>query len=139
MKIDKPEVTSPETLLSNIIENQNKIFQNVLSGFINYNVVFKYGNPTDYDRRLYYTFSTRFLEDPIIYPPYEQGNLPPQVTLAQSKQQNPKTWEALEFYVGKSSIPKLEYKNSGSYITDFFIDLNVAFNEKKRSTVCPFS
>ena len=137
MKIDKPEGTSPETLLSNIIENQNKIFQNVLSGFINYNVVFKYGNPTDYDRRLYYTFSTRFLEDPIIYPPYEQGNLPPQVTLAQSKQQNPKTWEALEFYVGKSSIPKLEYKNSGSYITDFFIDLNVAFNEKNVQQFAP--
>jgi hypothetical protein len=95
-----------------------------------YDVVFKFGNPSNFDKRLFYTFSTRYIENPISYSPYEQGNLPPQITLAQSKTQNPKTWEALEFYVGNSTIPQLEYKNSGSYITDFFIDLNVQFNEK---------
>ena len=130
MVINKPTGTSPETKLEDILTQQNQKFQTVLSEFINYNVAFKYGNPSNFDKRLFYTFSTRFIEEPIIYGPYEQGNLPPQVTLSQSKQQNPKTWEALEFYVGNSTINNLEYKNSGSYITDFFIDMNVAFNEK---------
>ena len=41
------------------------------------------------------------------------------------------------FYVGESSITELEYKNSGSYITDFFIDLNVQFNEKNVKDFAP--
>ena len=57
--------------------------------------------------------------------------------MAQSKTQNPKTWEALEYYVGSSTIPNLEYKDSGSYITDFFIDLNVQFNEKNVEDFAP--
>ena len=132
-KAKVPTGTSPETKLSSLITNQNETFKNILTSFMNYDVVFKYGNPSDFDKRLFYTFSTRFIEDPIIYGPYFQGSLPTQgggVTLAQSKQQNPKSWEALEYYVGKSSIPELAYKDSGSYITDFFVDLNVLFNEK---------
>ena len=131
MKIQTPTGTSPENKLSEIISSQNTQFQQVLSSFVNYDVAFKFGNPTQFDRRLYLTFSTRFLENPIIYGPYEQGTLPPQVTVAQSKQQSPETWKKLLYYVGESSIPKLQYKNSGSYITDFFIDLNVQFNEKR--------
>jgi len=135
--INKPSGDSPETKLESIITNQNNTFQQILSGFINYDVCFKFGNPSNFDRRLFYTFSTRYIEDPIIYGPYDQGNLPPQVSLSQSKLQNPKTWEALEYYVGKSSIPKLQYSNNGSYITDFFIDLNVQFNEKNVQDFAP--
>ena len=139
-KAKVPTGTSPETKLSSLITNQNETFQNILTSFMNYDVVFKYGNPSDFDKRLFYTFSTRFIEGPIIYGPYFQGSLPTQgggVTLAQSKQQNPKSWEALEYYVGKSSIPELAYKDSGSYITDFFVDLNVLFNEKNVQEFAP--
>jgi len=135
--INKPTGDSPETKLENIISNQNDTFQQILGGFINYDVCFKIGNPSNFDRRLFYTFSTRYIENPIIYSPYQQGNLPPEVSLSQSKQQNPKTWDALEYYVGNSSIPELVYKNNGSYITDFFIDLNVAFNEKNVQDFAP--
>jgi hypothetical protein len=137
MKINKPSGTSPENKLQTAIENQNSVFTNVLSSFMNYDIVFKFGNPSEFNKRLFYTFSTRFIENPISYQPYEIGTLPPQITLAQSKQQNPKSWEALEFYVGKSTIPKLEYKNSGSYLTDFFIDLNVQFNEQNVKDFAP--
>jgi hypothetical protein len=130
MKVDKPSGTSPENKLQSAIENQNTTFQTVLTSFLNYDVAFKFGNPSDYNKRLFYTFSTQYIENPITYSQYEKGNLPPEVTLSQSKTQNPKTWEALEYYVGNSTIPQLEYKDSGSYITDFFIDLNVQFNEK---------
>jgi len=139
-KVKTPTGTSPETKLSSLITSQNETFQNILSSFMNYDVVFKYGNPSEFDKRLFYTFSTRFIEDPIIYGSYFPGSLPTQgggVTLAQSKQQNPKTWEALEYYVGKSSIPKLAYTDNGSYITDFFVDLNVLFNEKNVQEFAP--
>ena len=130
MKVPKPTGTSPETKLQSVIDNQNTTIQTNMSLFMNYDIALKLGNPSDFNKRLFYTFSTQYIENPISYNYYESGNLPPQVTLAQSKTQNPKTWEALEYYVGKSTIPELEYKDSGSYITDFFIDLNVQFNEK---------
>jgi hypothetical protein len=132
-KVKTPTGTSPETILSSVITSQNDNFQQILTNFVNYNVVFKYGNPSMFDRRLFLTFSNKFLEDPIIYGPYENGTLPTQggsLTLANSKQQSPETWKALEYYVGNSTIPKLIYSNNGSYITDFFVDLNVQFNEK---------
>lgn len=130
MKVPKPTGTSPETKLQSVIDNQNTTFQTNLSLFMNYEIAFKFGNPSDFNKRLFYTFSTRYIENPISYNYYETGNLPPQISLAQSKTQNPETWKALEYYVGKSTIPELQYKDSGSYITDFFIDLNVQFNEK---------
>jgi secondary thiamine-phosphate synthase enzyme len=89
MVINKPTGDSPEVKLENVITEQNQKFQSVLSEFINYDVAFKYGNPSNFDKRLFYTFSSKFIEEPIIYGPYEQGNLPPQVTLSQSKKQNP--------------------------------------------------
>jgi hypothetical protein len=137
MKVSKPNGTSPETKLQSVIENQNTTFQTNLSLFMNYDIAFKFGNPSEFNKRLYYTFSTRYIENPISYNYYDDGNLPPQTTLSQSIQQNPKTWEALEYYVGSSTIPQLEYKDSGSYITDFFIDLNVQFNEKNVMDFAP--
>ena len=140
MKIKPPTGTSPENKLSEIITSQNQTFQQVLGAFMNYDVVFKYGNPSEFNKRLFFTFSTRYLEEPFIYGPYEQGTLPTQggsVTLAGSKQQSPETWKALEYYVGYSSIPELQYKNNGSYITDFFVDMNVQFNEKNVQDFAP--
>jgi len=137
LSINKPNGTSPETKLQDIITQQNQKFQLILGEFLNYNVAFRLGNPTSFDKRLFTTFSTRYIEDPIIYGPYQQNNLPPQVTLAQSIQQNPDVWKALEYYVGSSTIPQLQYKNSGSYITDFFIQMNVGFNEKNVEDFAP--
>jgi len=139
-RVNAPTGTSPETKLESIITSQNTTFQSILSSFMNYEVVFKYGNPSEFDRRLFYTFSTRFLEDPITYGSYFPGTLPTQggnVTLAESKAQNSETWKALEYYVGSSTIPKLVYSNNGSYITDFFVDLNVQFNEKNVEQFAP--
>ena len=137
MVVNKPTGDSPEVKLENVLTEQNQKFQTLLGDFMNYDVAFRFGNPSNFNKRLFYTFSSKFIEEPIIYGPYEQGNLPPQVSLSQSKTQNPKTWEALEYYVGTSTIPQLQYKNNGSYITDFFIDLNVAFNEKNVQDFAP--
>lgn len=142
LKIKTPVGTSPETLLESVITNQNEVFQNILSNFLNYNVVLKYGNPSGFDRKVFFTFSTQFIEDPITLDPYLKGTLPgdgsvPAVSLATSKQFNPNSWKALEVYVGFSTIPQLVYSNSGSYITDFFIDMNVGFNEQNIRDYAP--
>jgi len=57
--------------------------------------------------------------------------------LANSIVQYPDEWKALRTYVGFSEIPELVYDNNGSYITDFFIDLNVAFNEQNIINFAP--
>jgi hypothetical protein len=135
LKIQNPITTSPIQTLNDTISAQNQVFQTVLRNFLEYDVVFKYGNPSGFNRKTFFTFSSQFIEEPIVTDQYIQGNLPgdgsvPNVSLANSKTQNPDVWKTLETYVGFSKIPQLEYTNSGSYITDFFIDMNVGFNEK---------
>ncbi len=142
MKIQTPTGNSPETVLQSIITSQNETFQTVLKNFLEYDVVFKYGNPSGFDRRSFFTFSTQFIEEPISIDPYIPHTLPndglsPPTSLAQSETQNPETWKALRTYVGFSEIPKLAYNNNGSYITDFFIDMNVGFNEQNVKDFAP--
>lgn len=142
MKINKPTGTSPTDLLNSCIVSQNATFDSVLKNFLLYDVVLKIGNPSGFNRRTFYTFSTQFIADPIKIDPYISGTLPgdgfvPSVSLASSKTQNPESWKALETYVGFSEIPKLKYDNNGSYITDFFITMNVGFNEKNIADFAP--
>ena len=137
MKIPKPLQTTEKAIIEEIQNNQINTFNSYFIGFMDYKVVIKYGNPTNYDKKLFYTFSNKYIEDPYVYQGYQQSSpntlpngITSPVTLSQSKTSNPKTWKALETYVGFSEIPQLKYDNNGSYITDFFIDLNVQFNEQ---------
>ena len=115
---------------------------NTISQFLNYDIYFKKGNPSNFDRRLFYTFSTKrttLQPEPVVSPytwdyynyatpnslPSTDPNSPSLIT---SKFLKPNEWKALETYVGFSNIPELVYKDNGSYITDFFIDCNVAFD-----------
>ena len=137
MKIPAPTATNGDSIVSEIQNSQITAFKSYLTKFMDYEVVMKYGNPSNFDKKLFYTFSNKYIENPYTYQGYKQsspntlptGLLSP-VTLLQSKTNNPVTWKALETYVGFSEIPELKYKNNGSYITDFFIDLDVQFNEK---------
>jgi hypothetical protein len=107
---------------------------NFIKGFLEYDIAFKFGNPSRYDRRLFNTFSSLPLIDPYTWNdytvstpfalPYSGGN----ITLADSRLNYPASWEALLLNVGFSDINELIYKDSGSFITDFFIDMNIAFN-----------
>jgi hypothetical protein len=105
-------------------------FTDKINNFLNYNVVFKYGNPSNYDKRLFYTFSTLPITDPYELGDYKLSTpnaLPPQTNLVNSQTTRPEVWNALKLYVGYSEISELSYKNSGSYITDFFINFNIPF------------
>jgi hypothetical protein len=134
--VSKPNGTTGELIVSEVITNQKLTFESYFKQFMEYDVIFKLGNPTMFNRRLFYTFSNKYFVDPISYQGYNQsaqGFLPSSggtITLSQSKSIYPETWKDLELYVGFSEIPELQYKDSGSYITDFFIDMNVQFNSK---------
>lgn len=133
-----PKSTQPTSslIIDEVIQNQFKNVQNWVGGFLNYNVILKFGNPTSFDRKLFYSFSSLPFTDPIVWENYTSitpNALPTNggvVTLSSSKLNYPNAWKTLETFVGFSEIPSLIYSDNGSYITDFFVDMNVAFTEQ---------
>ena len=129
----QPSVTENQ-YFTNVINEQYSNFQNTIRSFLEYDILFRYGNPSNYRRRIFDSYlsynSTPQVTDPINFQPYVQGSLPSRggnVTLSSSRTQNPAAWFALETEVGFSTIPNLAYSSTGSYITDFFIDNNIQF------------
>jgi hypothetical protein len=114
-----------------------------LGNFMEYKVALKYGNPSEFDKKLFYSYSNKPFIDPYSFQGYNVGSpnsLPTNggtITLSQSQTQNPETWKILQTYVGFSEIPELVYSDNGSYITDFFVDMNVEFTENSIKTLYP--
>jgi hypothetical protein len=143
MKVPKTsnEIPTPTDVISNIQQSQATQVNSYLKEFLNYDIVFKLGNPSRFDKRLFYTFSSREIVDPYTWGRYEENTLPTNggiVTLSDSQINYSDAWNSLFLYVGISEIPELRYSDSGSYITDFFVDLNVEFtvdNVKNLATI----
>jgi hypothetical protein len=135
MKVPPQGQQSLQDVFLNNIENQADVLQNQISSFLTYDVLFRYGNPSNYNERVFNSFVSvnmpfPIVVDPIKFEPYEQNSLPSSsggITLAQSKQRYPAAWKELELQIGFSTIEQLRYKDNGSYITDFFIDNNIKF------------
>lgn len=135
LKLPKLTADTGTELVSAYQSQQLENINSYVQQFLEFDVYFKYGNPSNYDKKLFYSFSNLPFVDSyewdkytIVTPnalPTNGGN----VTLNTSRINHPQAWKALETYVGFSEIPQLVYSNNGSYITDFFIDLNVAFTE----------
>jgi hypothetical protein len=123
-----------DVFLNSINEQANKL-QNQIASFLTYDVLFRYGNPSNYNERVFNSFVSvnmpfPIVVDPIQFEPYELNTLPSSsggITVAQSKQRYSDAWKELELQIGFSTIEQLRYKDSGSYITDFFIDNNIKF------------
>ena len=144
MKVPKPKDNiNGSVVINEIQESQISNFKQVLGTFMDYKVTMKYGNPSNFDKKLFYTYSNQILIDPYSFQGYNVGSpnsLPSaggSITLLQSKTQNPETWKTLETYVGFSEIPELVYSDNGSYITDFFLDMNIEFTENSIKTLSP--
>jgi len=138
--IPKPSNLSGSTLVTKITEDQKTNIQKLIDEFMNYKITFKYGNPSSFDRKLFYSFAPQNIVDPYTWETYVQNSLPTSggtTTLAVSKSSNPQTWASLETYVGFSEIPQLKYSDNGSYITDFFVDMNMNFNENNVKLFAP--
>jgi hypothetical protein len=125
-----------------ITNNQFDKINSVLKGFMEFDVIMKIGNPGNFNRRLYDSYSTKkFIEDKITFPLYQNGSLPNSstsgLTLNYFKNLNPAAWQALLLYVGFSTVSGIRYSNVGSTITDFFIDNNIEFTEDSVQTLEP--
>jgi hypothetical protein len=144
MKVPKPkDNVNGSVTINEIQESQVKNFQQVLGSFMEYKVTMKYGNPSNFDKKLFYSYSNQIIIDPYSFQGYNVGSpnsLPSAggtITLLQSKTQNPETWKTLETYVGFSEIPELVYDDNGSYITDFFLDMNIEFTDNSIKRLSP--
>lgn len=144
MKITNTSVSN--TLSIAEIQSKQLInMSNLISQFLDYDVFFKNGNPSNFDKRLFYTFSSNHkIDNPITWDYYNfvtpnslPSTNPNSPTLNVSINSNRDAWVALETYVGFSNIPELVYKDNGSYITDFFIDCNVAFTSENVKNLWP--
>jgi len=124
--------TSNEQFVTDIQTKQLTNISSIIAQFLNYDVYFKLGNPSSFNKQLFYTFSSNHsITSPVTWDYYNYttpNSLPSGTTFNNSVNNYPLEWKALDTYVGFSEIPELTYKDSGSYITDFFIDCNVAFD-----------
>jgi len=126
---------SDSQYFSSAIDRQYNVFQTGIKDFMNYDILFRYGNPSNYRRRIFDSYlshnNTQKVVDPIEFQPYVQNTLPTKtssLSLSQSQLLNPNAWKALETEVGFSTINNVRYSSTGSYITDFFIDNNILFS-----------
>ena len=106
-----------------------------LDAFLSYDVLFKYGNPTQYDRYEYNSLISHLggnstIQNPKRFKGYVANSLPNNISLQASELSNAPAWETLKLHIGFSTIESLKYKNGGSYITDFFIDNNIQFTSE---------
>jgi len=146
--IDMMKIQSTGNTAINLSETQQKQFTQInskIESFINYDILFKYGNPSEYSKEMFLsftntnnrTFGYNTIFNPTQYTSYSSYSpnaLPTSGNtiagkLAQSKISYPDAWKALETYVGFSNIPNIKYTNSGSTIFDFFIDNDIEFSE----------
>ena len=114
---------------------QSQNIREFLDGFLSYDVLFKYGNPTQYNRYEYNSLVSHLggnstIQNQKRYKGYVANTLPNNISLQSSELSNAPAWETLKLHVGFSTIESLTYKNTGSYITDFFIDNNIEFSSE---------
>ena len=142
MKIPIITGNTGEEIVSLVQTSQFEKINSYIGNFLNYDIYFKFGNPSSFDRKLFLTFSNLDVVDPIVWEKYQtitpnsvpvNGN----PTLLFSEVNYPNVWKTLRTYVGFSTIQELTYKNSGSYITDFFVDFNISFNEDNVKSFAP--
>jgi hypothetical protein len=145
--MDVPAQTTSQTeteYFNNVINNQSGVFFNGIRAFMQYDVIARYGNPSNYNRRVFDSYlsylGTPVVTDPITFKPYVSGSLPQRgtnVSLTQSRTQNPAAWTALLTEVGFSTINGVDYSSTGSYFTDFFIDNNIEFTAQNVVILAP--
>ena len=114
---------------------QSQNIREFLDGFLSYDVLFKYGNPTQYNRYEYNSLVSHLggnstIQNQKRFKGYVANTLPNNISLQSSELSNAPAWETLKLHVGFSTIESLTYKNTGSYITDFFIDNNIEFSSE---------
>jgi hypothetical protein len=125
---------------SDIIEetkSQLDQMYDVIDGFLKEDIFFLNKNPSNFNKKLFYTFSDLELKDKYEWEKYVEKT--PNVTPI-----NPSSfitydsaWKTLQTYVGFSTIEQLSYSNNNSFILDFFKDYNIAFTKENAKLFAP--
>ena len=114
-----------------------------VKNFMNFNCVLKIANAGNFDRKLFNSVLNTpgyTPVDPIKFEPYVSNTLPGNtqtINLVTSRANFNDEWKTLEKYVGFSTLPYVEYADSGSTITDFFIDMDIKFSVDNIKTLSP--
>jgi hypothetical protein len=140
----RPSITTEE-YFSTIGETQLSSFSSTVKAFLEYDVILRNGNPTQYNRRVMDSYLAQGggnnpIVNPITFNPYVKNSLPSKlnnITVSTSKSNYPDAWLELETEVGFSTITNLKYTDTGSYITDFFIDNNIEFTPNNVRLLSP--
>jgi hypothetical protein len=145
---------NPENTIQTLQNEQFNVMKNQINGFLNYDVVIKYGNPSFMDRRVFLSVlnldsgsvnpENNGIADPIRFGSYgdSSGQLPtktssPTIPLANYVNLNQPAWKEMLTSVGFSSIDGIEYSNVGSTLTDFFIDMDIEFSPENVRILAP--
>lgn len=144
MKVNYVDVSNnANNKIIKLNEEQLTNFNNVIKGFLEYDVIMKYGNPGNFDRKLIDSFIPKPTPNERLYKfnPYFYDSLPTNniggITLPLSQLLYSDAWKALFTYVGFSNVNNLNYSDSGSYITDFFPDMNIEFTADNVQLLAP--
>lgn len=137
LMVDKPTTTNNMDLeVKAITKRQSDSFIKYHIGLLSTkDIILKIGNPGKYNSKLYRsltTLDTQKIKDPYSFEPYISNSLPTNggtVTLGQSKGNYPEAWSAMYEYVGEFNQEGFKYTNNGSYLTDFFVDMDIEFNK----------
>ena len=134
VKLSDFEDTEGDNLVEKFQKKQQSNFTESISKFMDQSFYFQKGNPTNFNYRIWSELSStpsNFIKDPFqakTFVSTTPNALPPSITLANSQINYPEEWKSLRLNVGFFDWNNFTYSNEGSYITDFFIDLNIAFN-----------
>ena len=136
ISVDKVNRTlNYEDYLNLVSNSQTKKIGETIQSFLNFDIAFKFGNPSNFDRKLFGSFTTRPTNkvfDGYTWNAYVNNTVPSStgtITLAQSQTLFPITWAAMYTHVGFGTQAGMVYTDKGSYYTDFFITMDVEFNE----------
>lgn len=132
--VDRPDLTGDSDKDGKLIaEKQKRSFKRGVQKLLDVKVIFKQGNPTYYDRRVWNSFSddtSRHPNQKLDFGNYIPNTLPTSggtVDLATSQANHPESWEALRLSVGEYFADRYQYSSNGSVITDFFVEMDVDF------------
>ena len=128
------ENTDKNLLIESFQKNQLLNFNGVINKYINLNTIYQKGNPTNFDYRTFSFFTNTPLpgvaDGVDQYTTTTPNSLPTSAlttNFIDSEINYPDAWLSLKLNVGFSSISGASYDGSGSTITDFFVDNNIAF------------
>jgi len=143
--VDRPDLTGDSDLDGKrIAQKQMYSLRDSMRVLMNENVIFKQGNPSNFNRRVWYSFTDdrryQTQNQRIDFGKYVPDSLPSlsnTTSVAISESQYPEAWKALRLVVGEYDAEGMAYSDTGSFITDFFIDMDIEFNESNVKSLGP--